>query len=68
LAIGQGLTPTGFELNLTSHGGFTYRVEASLDLREWITITTLQVVEGERQILDPAALDAGHRFYRAVME
>jgi hypothetical protein len=40
LAMGQGLTPTGFELTLTSHGGFTYRVEASIDLREWISLNS----------------------------
>ena len=38
LEIGQGNTPAGFELMLTSQGGFDYRIEASADLQEWTTV------------------------------
>jgi hypothetical protein len=68
LEVGQGMTPAGFELLLTSRGGYDYRVEASTNLVDWTTVRTLQAVDGTIPVVDAGSPGFDHRFYRAVME
>ena len=66
LQVGKGLTASGFELILTSRGGFSCDIESSTDLIKWTYLSTLQQVNGAVQVLDGSAKLIDHRFYRAV--
>jgi len=66
LQVGKGLTSAGFELILTSRGGFSYDIESSTDLVKWAYLSTFQQVNGAVQVLDGPANLIDRRFYRAV--
>jgi len=68
LEVGQGMTVTGFELLLTSRGGYDYRIEASTNLVDLTTVRTLPAVEGTIPVVDSGSAGFDRRFYRAVME
>lgn len=62
-----GLWPGGgFEMILTSRGGFDYAIEATENLANWTTIGTLRAVNGSVQFVDSQARSSTKRFYRAV--
>ncbi len=65
LAVGEHPASGGFELVLTSRGGFNYSIEASEDLVLWRSIGLLNNVNGSVQFLDRPASPT-KRFYRAV--
>jgi hypothetical protein len=49
--------------------GMRYDIDASTNLFDWVTVSTLTVTNqrGTAPIVDTNALDAGRRFYRAVL-
>jgi hypothetical protein len=63
--VGQGWTPKGFELIVTSRGGFSYDVERSSDLVNWFKVKTLAQVNGSIQVHDDTARFNIFNFYRA---
>ncbi len=64
-----GLLPDKcFHLSSTGPDGAWFHVEASSDLLNWTPICTNQVVSGAIDFIDPDAVSAQTRFYRAVPE
>jgi len=51
---------------LEGNVGLTYVVEASTNLVNWTPLTTLVATNGAMPVLDTAATNFNHRFYRAV--
>jgi outer membrane protein assembly factor BamB len=66
LSVGLGATPAGFELILTSRGGFNYAIESSSNLVGWSYLTPVSNVNGSVQVVDSQAKNLPYRFYRAV--
>ena len=69
LLIPYGFGPQGFAMGLRTGVPGVFRIERSEDLRHWVpfqTVTNATEVEG--WIVDPEALQAPRRFYRAVLE
>jgi PKD repeat protein len=62
------LSAEGFEAWLQAPVPGDYRVEVSSDLKAWETLVTLSNISGRVRILDPAATNVPHRFYRAVQQ
>ena len=56
------------ELRLTGEPGERYRVERSVDLREWSLVTVVTAGAEPYAVRDPSAEGVGHTFYRAVLE
>jgi len=61
------LSAGGFEMVLTSRGGFDYSIEATEDFSQWTRVGTLTKVNGSVQFVDPSASGHPQRFYRGVM-
>ena len=57
-----------FNLCLPFLGGGCFRIEASDDLRLWVTLCSLPVYEGTAYFVDPDSADLPHRFYRVIPE
>lgn len=53
-------------LKLLGQPGFTYTVEASTNLINWMTIATLANTSGVVQFIDMASTNQSQRFYRAL--
>jgi hypothetical protein len=70
LQLGLGsdrpLTSNGFELSLTGPAGLNYRVDASIDLVNWIVLTNFVSTGATMNFRDSAATNFSQRFYRAV--
>ena len=61
------LTPGGLQLQLDGAPGTNAVViEASSDFRQWVPIATNALTNGSVQLLDSAATNLPHRFYRAL--
>ena len=58
-------SPTGFGFTLSGASNRVVRVESSVDLLNWIVLTTLTNATGEVRVTDPART-SGQHFYRAV--
>ena len=57
-----------FNISATGPDGAWFRVEFSTDLVNWTRVCTNQVVHGGIDFVDPTAVSASARFYRAVPE
>jgi hypothetical protein len=57
-----------FHLGAEAVDGAWYRIEYSLDLRNWTPLCAAQAVQGMLHFVDPDAESAPGRFYRAVPE
>lgn len=66
LAIRNPLTNSAAELSLNAIAGSSYRVDASTNLLQWVTLTNIMDTAGTVQFLDPSASRYPRRFYRAV--
>lgn len=60
------MTSRGLGLTVTGATNATYRVEASADLDTWTLVELVVAAGGRAQVLDSAATNNAHRFYRAV--
>jgi hypothetical protein len=45
----------------------TYTIQASSDLVNWTPLATFVATNAAMPVVDPAATNLNHRFYRAVM-
>jgi hypothetical protein len=62
------LLPGGvLQVSMTGLAGQTYLIQASTDLVNWTTLTTLTLTNGTGQFTDPATASYPQRFYRAVV-
>jgi len=57
-----------FVLNLVGLLGFTYRVEASPDLANWVEMQTFTNIQSAGMLVDTNAHLFGRRFYRALRQ
>ena len=64
LKVGEGATATGFEMILTSRGGFTYEIQSSTDLVNWSFWKTISKVNGSVQVVDTQSPLPATRFFR----
>jgi len=60
------LPDSSFQLSLSGASNFTYRVDASADLVNWVALTNLFNVSGAMQFVDRSAPRFAQRFYRAA--
>jgi sugar lactone lactonase YvrE len=60
------MTSRGLGLTVTGATNATYRLEASVDLDSWTPVELVVAAGGRAQVLDPAATNNAHRFYRAI--
>lgn len=68
VTTGTGLTPNGFQLNLTKPANSNCVIEASADLRNWTAISTNSVASTNVSFLDTAATNMTFRYYRARLQ
>jgi hypothetical protein len=54
----------GFQLNVFGEIGQTYTLQASSDLRNWVSILTFACTNSPMVIVDPTAKNYNHRYYR----
>ena len=59
------LTPEGFRLVWTSRSGLGYALDLSENLTQWTPLQTFTATSNTITFVDPAALGAARRFYRA---
>jgi len=57
-----------FELNLVGLLGFTYRIEASADLANWVEMQTFTNIQSTGLLVDTNAHLFSRRFYRALRQ
>ena len=62
------LSSGAVQVMLTGLAGRTYPIQASTNLTDWLTITTLTLTNTSGQFVDPAATNFPQRFYRAVVQ
>jgi uncharacterized repeat protein (TIGR01451 family) len=55
------------QVSMMGLAGQTYLIQASTDLVNWSTLTTLMLTNGTGQFADPATASYPQRFYRAVV-
>ena len=55
------------KLQLQAVAGHTYQIDVSTDLVTWVAWTNQCATNGSLMIMDPAATNYPHRFYRAVL-
>src|SRR5262249_48869589 len=60
------LEGTGIRLTASGEPGEQYRLQASSDLVNWVTLQSLSLPDGTATYLDPALPPGPHRFYRLV--
>jgi hypothetical protein len=65
LMAGQTRGPGIFPLQLAGEPGRSYRVEASLNLSDWLGLNALTLTNGLGQFFDTMATNFSQRFYRA---
>jgi hypothetical protein len=66
-AVSVPSSASGFEFVLTGETGLSYRIDSSLDLRNWTAVGTITCTDGQATFRDPESASSGWRFYRAVM-
>jgi len=67
--IPYGFGPQGFAMGLRTGAPGVFQVEWSEDLLHWTPFQTVtNATEAEEWIVDPEALQAPRRFYRAVLQ
>lgn len=62
---GTGMTPAGFNVQLSGPAGSNYVIEASTDFKNWVPISTNAAPSGTVSYMDTAATNFPSRFYRA---
>jgi hypothetical protein len=63
------LTTTGVQLGLAGTPGQVYQVQASTNLLNWVLLETVTATPtGIISVLDAAAKNFPHRYYRAVAQ
>ena len=60
------LGPGAFRVQ--SWKGMAFEVQASIDLKQWSTVTTVTNLTGMLEFTDPNAANLMQRFYRAVLK
>jgi hypothetical protein len=65
--LGLSLTNNTPLLQMTAATNFTYLIETSTNLVDWIPTALLLNTNGTAQFMDSAVTNSGARFYRAVM-
>jgi hypothetical protein len=55
------------QVGVTGLAGQTYLIQASTDLVNWTTLTTLTLTNGTGQFIDSSPANVNQRFYRAVV-
>jgi hypothetical protein len=58
------ISAEGCQLTLTTNEEFDHEVQVSANLTNWTRLTTLKFAPLPTTVLDPGALQTGHRFYR----
>jgi hypothetical protein len=66
--VSANLGEEGFAFSFMGEAGVEYILEVSRDLTEWVPLGTRTGANEPITILDPAALGAEYRFYRARFE
>ncbi len=56
------------QVSLSGSPGWTYSIQASTNLTDWLNITNLALTNTCGQFVDPAATNFPQRFYRAVVQ
>lgn len=64
LVAGQPPTSGTFSFQVTGEAGRVYRVEASANLVDWVSVGTVSIIGGAAQFNDSSAATLAHRFYR----
>jgi hypothetical protein len=60
------LSSSSFHFSQTATNGFSYCLQFSTDLTNWTSLYTNVVTEGTIDFVDPDALNATFRYYRAI--
>jgi hypothetical protein len=66
LSVTPGVSNAGAGFELSGPAGYTYYVEASTDLVNWVNIATLVNTNGSVTFSDAGATNYAARFYRVV--
>jgi hypothetical protein len=64
LTSGLSLKNGEFQFNFVTVAGFTYTVQYSTNMTDWISLLILDGFNEPLTIIDPNATDTGQRFYR----
>ena len=65
---GIGLTPKGFNIQLSAPTGSNVVIQASSDLKTWVPISTNTATGGSVSYMDTAAVSLPLRYYRALIK
>jgi len=68
ISAGTGMTAAGFKLQLSGPSGSNYVIQASTDLKNWISIATNAAPTGSIFYTDTAATNLPVRYYRAKIQ
>jgi hypothetical protein len=68
LSTGTGMTANGFQIQLAGPAGSNYIIQASSDLKNWISISTNAAPTGSVSYTDAAATNLSFRYYRAIIQ
>ena len=55
-------------LRVQSWKGMAFELQASIDLQQWVPMTTVTNLTGPLEFTDPNAANFSRRFYRAVLK
>jgi|SRR5690348_7269917 len=67
VTAGLGLSAGGFQIQLSGPGGSNFVIQASSDLKNWVSISTNPAPAGSVTYLDVSAKTNAVRFYRAFI-
>lgn len=65
---GIGLSASGFQIQLSGPAGSNFVIQASSDLKNWVSISTNPAPSGSVSYLDVSAETNAVRFYRAFVQ
>lgn len=65
LSAGTGMTADGFQIHLSGPAGSNCVIQASTDLKNWVSISTNAAPDGNVSYTDTAAKNLPFRYYRA---
>ena len=67
LPSGLALSANGFQIQLSGPAGFDFVIQASSDLKNWVSVSTNPAPAGSVTYLDASATTNAVRFYRAFI-
>jgi len=68
IASETGMTTNGFKIKLSGPIGSNYVIQASSDLKSWVSLSTNAAPEGSVTYTDTTAVAISSRFYRAAIK